>query len=214
MIWTAEWRQLGHRLQSLLPATLLGLLVLVTYWLQQNSPILSEALPENRSSTKPDAYFYQFRIVGFDAQGQWLMQVSGKQARHMAHQDTYDIEQPRMIKRTEVGDAPMRLHAERALASDDGMRLELFGQAQIEQEAHIDKRGEKRQAQEIRSEYLLLDEHRHSVETHLPVTLTRGTDTFSANHMLAFTQSQQLQLDGRVRGTLAPRLAPSVGRFQ
>jgi len=208
MLWTVDWRPFSQRLQGLVPVTLLGLLALITYWLAQNSPILSDAGAERRDSGKPDAYFHQFRMVSFDHQGQWLMQISGDHARHTDQKDMYDIEEPRMLKRAKAGDPPMRLSASRARASDEGQQLELFGQALIEQEAYVDERGQKREGREIRSEYLLLDDHRQALETHLPVTLSRGADVFSAERLQALQKENRVQLEGRVRGVLMPRPAP------
>lgn len=205
MAWTTELRRLIERAQGLLPIVLLGALALVTYWLVQNSPILGDAGSERPVSAKPDAYFHHFRIVGFDQQGQWLMQISGDRAQHRVHQDTYEIEQPRMLKRSHADAAPMRLSAERALASEEGRRMELFGQALIEQEADADARGQKKAVQELRSEYLLIDDRKQTVETQQPVTLVRGSDVFKADRMVASQQENRLQMDGRVRGTLMPR---------
>lgn len=205
MAWTTELRRIFERAQGLLPIVLLGALVLVTYWLVQNSPILGDGGPERPVSAKPDAYFHHFRIVGFDQQGQWLMQISGDRAQHMAQQDTYEIEQPRMLKRSNADSAPMRLSADRAIASEEGQRMELFGQALIEQDAYTDARGQKKAAQELRSEYLLIDDRKKTVETQQPVTLVRGNDVFKADRMVASQQENRLQMDGRVRGTLMPR---------
>lgn len=208
MAWTVDWRPLSQRLQGWLPVTLLGLLALVTYWLAQNSPILSEAESDRRDSGKPDAYFYQFRMVSFDHEGQWLTQISGDQARHTDRADMYDIEEPRLLKRAKAGDAPMRMSAVRARASDEGKQLELFGQALIEQAPYVDQTGQKREGREIKSEYLLLDDRRQTLETHLPVTMSRGADVFRAEKMQALQQENRVQLEGRVRGTLMPRPAP------
>ena len=98
-----------------------------------------------------------------------------------------------------------RLSAERALASEEGRRMELFGQALIEQEADADARGQKKAAQELRSEYLLIDDRKQTVETQQPVTLVRSSDVFKADRMVASQQENRLQMDGRVRGTLMPR---------
>ena len=99
----------------------------------------------------------------------------------------------------------MRMSADRAVARDEGKTLELIGEAVIEQDPYIDALGIKRPNQEVRSPYLLLDEPRQTVQTHLPVTLIRGSDVFKADQMLALQKENRLELVGRVRGTLVPR---------
>ncbi|MDI9331773.1 MAG: LPS export ABC transporter periplasmic protein LptC [Alphaproteobacteria bacterium] len=210
----ADARQLSQRLQALLPMVLLGVLALLTYWLVQNSPILSDAEPERRASAKPDAYFYQFRIVSFDEQGQWLLQVGGERALHLGHQDRYDIDQPRMLQRSRSDGPPARISAEQARVTDNGALVELLGEAIIERQSHKDAQGRPMARFEIRSEYLLLDDHRKTMETNLPVTLIRGGDVFKANSMKALQEQNQLQLQGRVRGTLMPGSTPPAERLQ
>ena len=205
MAWTSDLRRLAHHLQGFLPITLLGTLVLMTYWLVQNSPIWADASPEPHTSAKPDAYFHRFRIVRFDEQGQWLLQITGDRAQHLSQEDRYEIDQPRMLRRSQADGPPMRMSADRAVARDEGKTLELIGEAVIEQDPYIDALGIKRPVQEVRSQYLLLDEPRQVVQTHLPVTLIRGSDVFKADQMLALQKENRLELAGRVRGTLAPR---------
>lgn len=205
MASTVDWRRLGLRLQAFLPMLLLGVLALVTYWLVQNSPILHEASPETRKSGKPDAFFYRFQLVSLDDKGQWQMQISGDRALHREDQKIYEVDQPRMVKQDGVTQVKTLISAQRARASDDGTQVELFGQAAIERKAQVDALGKSQEAFEVRSEYLMLDDRRQMIQTHLPVTLKKGSDQMSAERMTALQLEGQLQLEGRVRGTLAPR---------
>ncbi len=208
MALTADrlWRLLaGLRLQGFLPAVLLGFLALLTYWLVQNSPILNESDPPKAKSSKPDAFFYHFRLVGFDERGDWRLQIDGAQAWHRPDVESYEIDRPQIIQRNEKSRVLTLVRADKARTDDDGTVVQLFGNAQIQRDGYIDAQGKKQDPLDVRSEYLMLDDRRQTVETHLPVTIVRGADQLSAGRLLAQQLDGVLQLEGRVQGTLAPR---------
>jgi hypothetical protein len=72
----------------------------------------------------------------------------------------------------------------------------------------VDAQGKKQEALEIRSEYLMLDDRRQVLETHLPVFLKKGANEISAERLRALQLDGKLELEGRVRGTLGPRRNP------
>jgi lipopolysaccharide export system protein LptC len=199
--------RLTPRLQAALPATLLGLLALLTYWLVQNSPIIADTETSARASVKPNAYFHDFRLVGFGPQGQTELQLTGVRAVHHADTDRYDIEQPRMVRTDEKTGVKTWVSAQRGQINDTGKQLELFGQASVQRQATLGagRGGTAKPPMDIRSEYLLLDDNRQLLQTHLPVTIIQGQDQFSAQRMTALQRDGRVQLDGRVRGTLAAR---------
>ncbi len=205
MASTVDWRFWSMRLQSALPLLMLGMLALVTYWLVQNSPILQDPTEQAPKSAKPDAYFHEFKLVGLDENGQWQIQITGQRAWHREDLQAYEFEQPRMIQQDVKTGHLTRISAERARTNEDGTQVQLFGQAHIQREARVDARGRPQEALEIRSEYLMLDDRRQVLETHLPVTLKRGADEIRADRLRAMQLDGKLELEGRVRGTLAPR---------
>ena len=216
MASTADWHKLrlGQRLQALLPVLLLGTLALFTYWLVRNSPIMAEEEKSRVANVKPNAYFHQFRLISFDLRGEWEMQATGTRATHRADLERYDIDSPRMSRRDAQTGAQTQVSAQRAQVNDEGSKVQLFGQAVIQRPPHKAPNGELSKALEIRSDYLLLDDHRHAVETNRPVTLTQGQDRFSAERMLALQKEGKLELDGRVRGTLVPPPQTPAGKDQ
>ena len=206
MALTVDWRKvrLGQRLQALLPVLLLGTLALFTYWLVKNSPILSEQAGDAKPSAKPDAYFHRFRLIGFGSLGEWDMQLTGARALHRADVERYDIEEPQLFKRDAQTGVPTEGRALKGQVNESGTQVQLFGNAIIHRPAHKGVDGTMKKAFEIRSDYLLLDDDRHALETNRPVTINQGQDRFSAERMLALQQDGKLELDGRVRGTLVP----------
>lgn len=208
MTWTVDrlWRMFaGLRLQGFLPAVLLGFLALLTYWLVQNSPIINEADAPQVKSNKPDAFFYRFRLVGFDEHGDWRLQIDGAQAWHRPDVESYEIDRPQIIQRNDKNRVLTSVRADKARTDDDGTVVQLFGNAQIRRDGYTDAQGKRQEPLDVRSEYLMLDDRRQTVETHLPVTIVRGADQLSAGRLVAQQLDGILQLEGRVHGTLAPR---------
>jgi lipopolysaccharide export system protein LptC len=216
MAWTVDWRKvrLGQRLQAFLPVFLLGTLALFTYWLVQNSPILSEQAGEAKPSAKPNAYFHRFRLIGLGPSGDWDLQLTGARAMHRADIERYDIEEPQLFKRDAQTGVQTEGRAQKGQVNESGTQVQLFGNAIIHRPAYKGVDGTMNKAFEIRSDYLLLDDHRHAVETNRPVTLTQGQDRFSAERMLALQKEGKLELDGRVRGTLVPPPQTPAGKDQ
>lgn len=203
------WRLIGSlRLPSFLPAVMLGLLALLSHWLVQNSPIINDAEAPAAKSSKPDAFFYRFKLVGFDEHGDWRLQIDGAQAWHRPDLESYEIERPHIIKRDEKTGVLTSVRADKARTDDNGTVVQLFGNALIRRDGHTDAQGKTQDALEVRSDYLMLDDLRQTVETHLPVAIVRGSDQLSANRLRAQQLDGTLLLEGRVQGTLAPRRTP------
>jgi lipopolysaccharide export system protein LptC len=216
MALTADWYKLrwGQRLQSWLPVILLGTLALFTYWLVQNSPIMADPSGDAKPSVKPNAYFHQFRLIGFGPLGEWDMQLTGARASHRADIERYDIEEPQLFKRDAQTGVQTQGRALKGQVNESGTQVQLFGNAVLQRPAHKGVDGAMNKAFEIRSDYLLLDDERHALETNRPVTITQGQDRFSAGRMLALQRDGKLELVGRVRGTLMPPVRTPASQSQ
>lgn len=216
MASTIDWRQLhlGQRLQAWLPVGLLGALALFSYWLVQNSPIMGGNEPSGPPSVKPNAYFYNFRLTGFGRDGQWEMQLNGQRASHREDLQRYDIDVPKILKRSPQSGLQTHVSARQGQINESGTVARLFEQAIIYRPSQKASDGSLSKPFEIRSDYLLLDDDRQALETDRPVVITQDQDRFSAERMLALQQDGKLTLDGKVRGTLMPRPNTSVKRDQ
>jgi lipopolysaccharide export system protein LptC len=216
MAWTIDWRQLrlGQRMQAWLPVWLLGALALFSYWLVQNSPVLNATDTQRPDSIKPNAYFYNLRLIGYGRDGKWEMQMNGQRASHREDLQHYDIEAPKMLKRSPESGVLTQVSAQRGQINESGTVVHLFGQAVIYRPKQKAIDGTVSKSLEVRSEYLLLDDERHALQTDRPVVIKQDQDQFSAEHMLALQQDEKLTLEGRVRGTLMPRANTPVRRDQ
>ncbi len=99
--------------------------------------------------------------------------------------------------------------ADRGLSNGDGSEIQLFGNAVVVRDAAVGPNGRPLPRLEFRGDFLhaFLDTER--VTSNKPVTLTRGTDTFTANTLDYDNLSGVANLQGRVRGVLIPSAAAS-----
>lgn len=196
-------RGLWERSAVYLPVILMGLLALGTYWLARNTPLAGPAETQRVATHDADSFMRGFSIKTFDASGRLKSEVFGTEARHYPDTDTVEIDQPRIRSFNARGELTVA-QARRALSNGDGSEVQLMGDAVVTREASTDAQGHARPRLEFRGEFLhaFLDTER--VKSHKPVELTRGNNRFTAESLDFDNLDQVLQLQGRVRGTLAP----------
>lgn len=196
-------RRGGDWLATYLPVLLMGLLALATYLLARNTPVFGPA-PEPRAATHQADYFMRrFSIKSFDAQGRLKSEVIGVEGRHYPDTDTMEIDQPRIVAFNARGDTTVAT-AQRAVSNADGSQVQLIGDAVVTREPTADAGGRARPRMQIRSEFLHVFVNTEQVRTHKPVVLVRGNDQFSADRMDYDNLDLVMNLEGRVRGLIAP----------
>jgi lipopolysaccharide export system protein LptC len=182
-----------------LPLIVLGLLASGSWWLVRSMPPLSQAQANKPVRQDPDYRLSDFSIKSFNAKGTMVHEVTGKKAQHFPTTQDLHVEEVRLFAQNEKG-GRMTAQAQRGIASDDNSQLTLLGQAQAIKHAQagqpqIELRGERLVA--------LPDEER--VVSDDPVHITRGRDVFTANTMNFNSNTGEYALQGRVRGSLAPK---------
>ena len=179
-------RQGWERLTLYLPVLLMGLLALGSWWLVRNAP-----KPVQAASERPV--------------------LRGTLAQHYPDADTLESEPARMRSVGPDGRVTTA-RANRALSNADGSQVQLFGQAVVTREPQARAGAAPTPRLEFSGEFLHAWTREERVQSHLPVTLKRGADTFTADRMDYDHLAQVLQLQGRVRGTLMPAPAPAPAR--
>ena len=200
------WRGLRRtwdRLAVYLPLVMMGLLALGTYLLARNTPAFLPDPVERPATHEPDYFLRGFTVRSFDAQGRLKSEVSGVEGRHYPDTDTLEIDQPRLRAFNERGQVILAA-AQRAVSNGDGSEVQLIGDAVVTREAGTGKQGEPTPRIQIRGEFLHFFVNTERLKSHRPVVLERGTDRFTGDRLDYNNLDLQLQLDGRVRGFIAP----------
>ncbi|HSV48032.1 MAG TPA: LPS export ABC transporter periplasmic protein LptC, partial [Ramlibacter sp.] len=187
-----------------LPIILMGVMALGTYWLARNTPTLPGMSDAQRKPRhEPDYFMRGFAVKTFDADGRLKSEVFGAEARHYPDTDTLEIDQPRIRSFNPAGELTTAT-AQRAISNARGTEVQLFGDAVVTRNGSSDGQGRARPQMEFRGEFLhaFLDTER--VRSHLPVTLKRGDDQFTASSLDYDNLDRVMDLRGRVRGVLTP----------
>ena len=202
-----QWRRTGDKATLYLPALLMGLLALGTWWLVRNAPEPVGSGQQKAQVHEPDYFMQDFSIKSFDAAGRLKSRLVGTVGRHYPDTDTLEVDDARMFSvspdgRTTVGTA------RQALSNADGSEVQLFGDAVITREAVAAAAGKKASpAMKVESDFLQIWPNEERISTNKPVVLTRGDDRFTGDGMQYENLDQILQLNGRVKGVIQPAQA-------
>lgn len=190
-------RNLGGRLTLYLPIVLMGLLALGSWWLARNTPVVTQAPVSQAQRLEPDYFLTRFSVKSFDAQGQLMSEVWGRQAKHLPATDILEIEDARFssLKNTRVTNG----QGDRAYSNGDGSEVQLVGNATVVRTAARDAAGRELPRMEFRGDFLHAFLRTEEVKSHKPVVMQRGADQFSGEAMLYNKLNGIVQLDGRVR---------------
>jgi len=192
-------RRLLDTLSVYLPMVVMALLASGSWWLVRSVPELltPNATPPVRQD--PDYRLADFSVKSFDARGRLTREVSGNTAQHYPATEALHIEQVRIYAQSESG-TQMNARAKQGIATDDGKQVTLIGDAYAIQHPRdttpqVELRGARLVA--------LPDEDR--LVSSDPVHITRDRDVFTAETMDFNSDTGAYVLQGRVRGTLAPK---------
>lgn len=192
------------QLSIYLPVILMGVLALGTYWLVRNTPLLGPAEQQKPLVHEPDYFMRKFSVKTFDGAGRLKSEVFGAEARHYPDTDTLEIDKPRIRSINAAGLLTVAT-ADRALSNGDGSEVQLFGNAVVVRDGGKDASGQAAPSLEFRGEFLHVFVNAERIRSNKPVTLTHGTNRFTADSLDYDNLDRVMALQGRVRGVLAPR---------
>lgn len=192
-------RRLLDKLSVYLPMVVMALLASGSWWLVRSVPELLTPTANKPVRQEPDYRLADFSVKSFDANGRLTREVSGDTAQHYPATEALHIAQVRIYAQGESG-TQMNARAVQGIATDDGKQVTLIGDAYAIQHPHdttpqVELRGTRLVA--------LPDEDR--LVSSDPVHITRDRDVFTAETMDFNSNTGAYVLQGRVRGTLAPK---------
>jgi lipopolysaccharide export system protein LptC len=190
-----------------LPVILMGFIALGTYWLARNSPVLGPTQTQAKPTHDPDSFMRRFSVKSFDANGRLKSELHGAEARHYPDTDTVEIDQPRMRMISDRGEVTLA-SARLGVSNADGSEVELVGDAVVTREPFTENTGRALPRMEFRGEFLHVYVNTERVTSNKPVELIRGDDRLAGDTLSFDNIGQVLEMNGRVRGLLAPRPTP------
>ncbi|MEJ8857202.1 LPS export ABC transporter periplasmic protein LptC [Variovorax robiniae] len=191
------------RVSLYLPIIVAGALALGTYWLVRNAPRLAVPMPKEEATHDPDYFMRGFVVKNFLPNGELRSELAGTEGRHYADNDTIEVDQVRVRSISPQG-LVTHASADRGLSNSDVSEVQLFGNAIVVRDAAVSPSGKPLPRLEFRGEFLHAYMDTERVRSDKPVTLTRGTDRFTADAMDYDNLSGVANLNGRVRGVLMP----------
>jgi lipopolysaccharide export system protein LptC len=193
------FRRLLDRLSLYLPLILMGFLALGSWWLVRSMPDMVYADENKPLRKEPDYRLKNFWVKSFDTTGRMTREVGGDAGRHYPDVDEMHIDKVRIYAESEK---KVKIHAQAqtGIATGDGERVTLVGQAQAIREADAQS-----PRTELRGERLLALPKQERLLSSDPVRITRDRDVFTAQTLNFNSQTGEYLLEGRVRGMLAPK---------
>ena len=192
-------RRLLDQLSLYLPLILMGVLALGSWWLLRSMPEIAYADDNKPVRKEPDYRLEKFWVKSFDTTGRMRREVGGGAGRHYPNVDELHIDQVRIYAESEKG-VKLNAKAETGIATGDGERITLIGQALAIREADA-----QAPRTELRGERLLALPKEERLLASDPVRITRERDVFTAQTLNFNSKTGEYLLEGRVRGMLAPR---------
>ena len=191
------------QLSTWLPALMMMLFALGTWWLVRSAPKFPTDGAAAVVSKEPDYFMNQFRVRDFDATGRLTSDLTGVEGHHFPATDTLEVKDPHM--RSVDGDGRVTVAtALRGVSNGDGSEIQLFGNAVIVREAAKRPDGTAVPRMEFRGEYLHAFVNEDRVSSDKPVELLRGADRFVGDQLDYDNRTGVAVLKGRVRGVLQP----------
>ena len=193
------------QLSAWLPALLMLVFALGTWWLVRSAPKINLPDSGQAASAEPDYFMRQFSVRSFDPTGRLKSEILGVEGHHFPANDTLEVQQPRIRSFDEQGH-PTVATAKRAVANGDGSQVRLYGDARVVREPVRKSDGAAEVPRmEFTGEFLhaFIDEER--VSSDQPVQLRRGSDVFTGDVFAYDDRSGVAELTGRVHGVLQPR---------
>jgi lipopolysaccharide export system protein LptC len=197
------FRRTLDRLVLYLPAILMAVFALSSWWLVRSLPSFFNETTSPSVRHEPDYFLNYFSVKTFDSHGRLMRELSGEHAQHFPDTDTLDIQKVQLRGHSQEGQH-VNAVADQALAKGDGSQVTLLGNVHISQPASTSPPG-PRAATEMRSQEIKAFVKEERLVSNVPVEVRRGQDLFTAEKMQMNSKTGEYELNGRVRGSVHPK---------
>ncbi|MDP3423209.1 MAG: LPS export ABC transporter periplasmic protein LptC [Burkholderiaceae bacterium] len=200
------WWHVLERLSIYMPALLMALLALGSYWLLRATPAAPKPEPERTVGHLPSDVMRGFAIRTFGAQGQLRAEVRGTEARRFADDGSMEMDRARIRS---FSDAGVLTTAEADLVWTDAAHEHyvLQGNALVVRHGAQLPGAPALERIEFHGDHLSIWSDDRRVVSEQPVLLVRGGHRITAQSLDWSEQSRVAQLTGRVRAHLAAQPA-------
>lgn len=199
------WRQRWDIWVSYLPALLMALVALWTFWLTQTVDVReSDRSSAAARAEGPDYELTGFVARSFNAQGTLTAVVRGEHAVHDPGPGLLVVTDARMESHRVNG--LTRARAKELWVYDDRERFELRGDVQVVRESA------NLEPLQFEGNRVLVHSQPRVMESPEPVRITRGADVIVAASMMHEESTGVVVLKGAVKATFAPRNKKTSGK--
>jgi len=197
------FRRVLDRLALYLPAILMAVFALGSWWLVRSLPSFFNETVAPSVRHEPDYFLQNFSVKSFDNHGRLIRELSGEHAQHFPDTDTLDIQKVQLRGHSQEGQH-VNAVADQALAKGDGTQVTLVGNVHISQPASTSANGLPA-ATEMRSQEIKAFVKEERLVSEVPVEVRRGQDLFTAEKMQMNSKTGEYELSGKVRGIVHPK---------
>lgn len=187
---------MNSRLTTWFPVILMGLLALLTLWLDQTVQDPQSRLAQN-SRHAQDYWIENFQAQQLGKDGLPLNKLTAAKMSHFPDNDTSELLEPRFIS-LDKSRAPVEIRASRGLLAGRGEEVLFSGNVEVRREAHMD-----RDWLTLSTDFLQVEPDKQFAKTHRPVTIRTPGTVVTATGMEMDNKSQILKLLSSVKGHYA-----------
>ncbi len=189
-------QRLLNRLSSWFPVLLLGVLAMLTYWL--DAQVRTGGRSGVAQGEDPDYFVDDFAATSFGKDGSVVQQLSARKLTHYAEGKPTQVVAP-VLTDTQPGKPTIRVRADAGRVSADNENVYLTGNVVVEREP-LAGRGRIT----VATEYLHVQPKTEKADTDRRVTITDATGTHVGGAMEADNRARLLKLRNGVSGEIRP----------
>lgn len=204
--WLDALAVLWDKTSMYLPILLMGLLAMVSYWVVSLTPSAELPAPERAVSQAPDSIMRDFAVRQFSPDGILKSELFGREMRRYPYNDSSVIDDAHGVQIADNG-RRTTFQAQQLTTNGDQSIYWFEGGVVIVREAHQTPTALAPRV-EYQGEALTLFVNEDRLESDQPVVITRGNDRISANSLRYDDNTTVVNMQGRVRALLAPRVTP------